>query len=84
MYRSGNGTSVLDLTFSTSNITQQIENWAVDYDNATGSDHELIKFDIRMNDHKLAMNSTIDKYNYKKANWEKFKTTLNNDNFDEN
>ena len=45
-YHYAHGSSVLDLTFSSPPITPLISNWAIDEDNPTSSDHELIRFDI--------------------------------------
>jgi Endonuclease-reverse transcriptase len=40
------GSSVLDLVFSSPSLTPSIINWAVDDENPTTSDHELIRFEI--------------------------------------
>ena len=45
-YHYSNGSSVLDLTFSSPQITDLVSNWAVDEDNPTSSDHEMIKYEI--------------------------------------
>src|SRR5437588_12992422 len=41
-YHYANGSSVLDLTFSSPHVTDLISNWAVDEKNPTSSDHEII------------------------------------------
>src|SRR5205807_3606242 len=48
-YHYSNGSSVLDLTFSSPQITDLVSNWAVDEDNPTSSDHEMIKYEITAN-----------------------------------
>ena len=45
-YHYSSGSSVLDLAFSSPAVTALISNWAIDEDNASGSDHELISFEI--------------------------------------
>jgi Endonuclease-reverse transcriptase len=58
--------SVIDLTFATKNL--QIFDWHIDDFNATGSDHELIKFNIRTKAAELADNlACSDFFNFKKA-----------------
>src|ERR1700741_3594235 len=41
-FKNGKGQSVIDLTFASPNIFDNIVNWVSDEDQATGSDHELI------------------------------------------
>jgi hypothetical protein len=44
-YHYNNGSSVIDLTFSTAGVTPLMSNRAIDEDNPTSSDHEVIQFD---------------------------------------
>jgi len=54
----------------------------VDYENTTGSDHELIKFDIITDESDMMLDATIGKYNFQKTDWEKFRQVLQSDSFD--
>jgi hypothetical protein len=45
-YRKGMGSSVLDLTIAAPAVAREVTNWAIDEDNARGSDHEVIRFQI--------------------------------------
>jgi hypothetical protein len=59
------------LTFATKNL--QIFDWHIDDFNATGSDHELIKFNIRTKATELVENlASADFFNFKKADWKQF------------
>lgn len=62
--------SIIDLTFTN---CQNVMNWSIDQNAATGSDHEVIRFDIIVAENQ-AINSlsTAIKYNIKKADWKKF------------
>jgi hypothetical protein len=77
-YHRGRGTSVLDLAFATPLTYPSICDWAVDDENTTGSDHELIRFNVHT---AASIQSTVENpiswpYNYKKADWGKFAQTL--------
>ena len=54
----------------------------MDYENTTGSDHELIKFDIITDESDMMLDATIGKYNFQKTDWEKFRQVLQSDDFD--
>jgi hypothetical protein len=41
-YRNGTGSSVLDLTIALPAVAREVTNWAMDDENPTGSDHEVI------------------------------------------
>jgi hypothetical protein len=43
-HRNGKGSSILDLTLATPHMAEEITNWAIDDEQATGSDHEVIRF----------------------------------------
>ena len=75
-YHYSNGSSVLDLAFSSPPVTALISNWAIDEDNASGSDHEIIKFEITAESDDQVIPPTTERWNWKKADWESFTKTL--------
>ena len=75
-YHYTNGSSVLDLAFCTPTITPMISNWAVDEDNPTSSDHELIRFEISSDSDEQILPPTTERWNWKKADWDAFSKTL--------
>src|ERR1700710_967200 len=75
-YHYAHGSSVLDLTFSSPPITPLISNWAIDEDNPTSSDHELIRFDISSTENTILDVPTNERWNWKKADWENFGKNL--------
>ena len=75
-YHYSNGSSVLDLAFSSPPVTALISNWAIDEDNASGSDHEIIKFEITADSDNQVIPPTTERWNWKKADWELFAKTL--------
>ena len=65
--------SVIDLAFATQNLYQLISDWYIDESNASGSDHEIIKFYIRTKKTELVDNPLCsDYFNFKKADWKLF------------
>ena len=61
--------SVIDLVFVTQNLYQLISDWYIDESNASGSDHEIIKFYIRTKKTELVDNPLCsDFFNLNKAN----------------
>ena len=65
--------SVIDLAFATQNLYQLISDWYIDESNASGSDHEIIKFYIRTKKTELVDNSLCsDYFNLNKADWKLF------------
>jgi hypothetical protein len=77
-YRKGTGSSVLDLTLATPSMTPEVTNWAVDEDLATGSDHEVIRFQIISLHPDADFTTAQPRLNWRKTDWEKFTTTLRN------
>jgi hypothetical protein len=63
---------VLELTFSRVAVTPLISNWAIDEDNPTSSDHEVIHFDITYNSEQHILPLTNEKWNWQKGDWEGF------------
>jgi hypothetical protein len=77
-YRNGTGTSILDLTFATPTSAESMTSWAVDDEATTGSDHEVIRFDITTAPLEETVTHPISqRFNFKKADWTLFNTTLN-------
>ena len=78
-YRNGTGTSILDLTFATPTTTESITSWAVDDEATTGSDHEVIRFDLTTTplEHTV-IHPICQQFNIKKADWTLFSSSLNN------
>jgi hypothetical protein len=71
-----NGSSVIDLTFSMSVVTPLISNWAIDGDNPTSSDHEVIQCDITSDSEEQILHLTNEKWNWKQVDWEGFSKHL--------
>jgi hypothetical protein len=68
--------SIIDLTFATRAIEQDIE-WYIDEEACTGSDHETLRISIATELTEYFVNPIeVDKYNLKKADWAKFKKIL--------
>ena len=70
---SGSSSSVIDLTFVNSKIENAITNWSIDENAATGSDHEVIRFELIASFKNLPTHATAlsNKYNCNKADWDK-------------
>ena len=78
-YRNGTGTSILDLTFAPPTTTESITSWAVDDEATTGSDHEVIRFDLTTTPLEHTVIHPIrQQFNLKKADWTLFSSSLNN------
>lgn len=75
-YANGTGQSVINLTFSTPDITEQMRNWATDEDAHTGLDHEVIYFKVQSEEIDTVPEPTSRRYNWKKTQWEKFNEQL--------
>ena len=71
---SGSSSSVIDLTFANSKIENAITNWSIDENADTGSDHEVIRFELIASFKNLTSHATAlsNKYNCNKADWNKF------------
>ena len=68
--------SVIDLTFSTPNLTNEMVNWSVDERANTGSDHAYIRFDIVSTEVFCPGVSATARFNWKKADWVSFHERL--------
>ncbi len=75
--RKGCRDSTLDLLFSN---TEKASDWAI-LEEKSGSDHEIISFSISIQTQSLEnqKNNQFAPYNFLKADWEKFDTTLRNE-----
>lgn len=71
-YRTGKGTSVIDLAFRSPEITLRIGNWAVNNGHPTRFDHKMIRFEIISESIELIPVPTAQQYNWKKAEWTNF------------
>ena len=71
---SGNSSSIIDLTFANFKIENAITNWSIDENAVTGSDHEVIRFELIASFKNLTSHATAlsNKYNCNKADWDKF------------
>ena len=71
---SGSSSSVIDLTFANSKIENAITNWSIDENTVTGSDHEVIRFELIASFKNLTSHATalFNKYNCNKADWNTF------------
>ena len=71
---SGNSSSIIDLTFANSKIENAITNWSIDENEVTGSDHEVIRFELIASFKNLTSHATAlsNKYNCNKADRDKF------------
>ncbi|RPA71125.1 hypothetical protein BJ508DRAFT_218406 [Ascobolus immersus RN42] len=70
--------SVLDLAFATGDLYDWISNWAICAGDteATGSDHEMCRFEILHDGTATVPSPTAPRYNWKKADWKVFHSTL--------
>ena len=71
---SGKSSSIIDLTFANSKIENAITNRSIDENAVTGSDHEVIIFELSASFKNLKSHATAlsNKYNCNKADWDKF------------
>ncbi len=76
-FRDSTTSSVIDLAFATQNLYSLISDWHVDENNASGSDHEIIKFNIRTKATELVENPLCSEFfNLNKADWKLFSEEL--------
>ena len=64
---SGISQSILDLTFATSNIAENIVDWTINDEIVTRSDHEVIAFNLLSKNAPKVDNSLNASYNVQKA-----------------
>ena len=65
--------SIIDLAFATQKLSEDISDWYINESNASDSDHEIIRFNIKTKAAKLIENSICSQFfNLKKADWKLF------------
>ena len=74
-YRTGKGTSIIDLTFASPGLADEVRNWCLDPDAETGSDHGTIRYEL-VSTSSLLTTPLAPKYNWRKADWDKFTSLL--------
>jgi hypothetical protein len=77
-YRNGIGSSVLDLMRAAPAVAMEVSNWAVDEENPTSSDHEVVLFQISMLHPDTEHETPQPRLNWRKTNWDAFTSTLQN------
>jgi hypothetical protein len=75
-YYYNNGSSATNLSFTMAVVTPLIRNWAIDEDDATSAEHEVIHFDITSDSKEHILPLTNEKWNWKMADWEGFSKHL--------
>ena len=69
--------SIIDLIFAIIVIESKIDNWYIDEEAYTGSDHEVIRFSINKDsEDNLISPIKQERYNLDKADWGKFKESI--------
>jgi hypothetical protein len=75
-YRNSIGSSVLDLTIASPAMAREVMDWAMDDANPTGSDHEVITFQITSLHPDMDITTSPPRLNWKKTDWDTFVKTL--------
>jgi hypothetical protein len=75
-FRGHEGSSVLALTLASLAMTDEVANWAVDDEQATGSDHKVIRFQAQSMHPDLETTTPQPHLNWQKTNWDEFATLL--------
>jgi hypothetical protein len=75
-YQQGTRSSVIDLTLASPAMMEEVGNWAIDDELATGSDHEVIRFDIQTVHPDIEPTPPPERLNWRKTDWALFSTTL--------
>lgn len=74
--RNGQGTSVLDLTFITTDLHKYVDDWCVDEEALTGSDHLPVRFTIISENSRTVESPMKPRLNWSKTDWDLFNNTL--------
>jgi hypothetical protein len=75
-YRNRTGSLVLDLMLTTPVVAREVSNWAVDKENPTGSNHEVILFQISILYPDTEYKTPKPHLNWHKTNGDVFTSTL--------
>jgi hypothetical protein len=59
-------------------VAREVSNWAIDEENPTSSDHEVVTFQITSLHPNADFTSPEPRLNWKKTNWDTFTSTLQN------
>lgn len=72
----GTGESIIDLAFSTPNLTWEIDNWTINEEAHAGSDQKVNTFAIYSTSIEIVPEPTTQRYNWNKMNWPEFRKQL--------
>jgi hypothetical protein len=75
-YRNGTGSSVIDLTIAAPAVAREVTDWAIDEDHLTGSDHEVVRFNIVTLHPDAECTHARPHLNWRKTDWDTFVSTL--------
>jgi hypothetical protein len=78
LFRKGTCSSVLDLLIAAPSVAREVSNWAIDEENPTGSNHEVVTYQITSLHPDADITSPEPRLNWKKTNWDTFTSTLQN------
>jgi hypothetical protein len=75
-YRNGTGSSVIDPTIAAPAVAREVMDWAIDEDHPTGSDHEVVRFNIVTLHPDTECTHARPHLNWRKTDWDTFVSTL--------
>jgi hypothetical protein len=75
-YKNGQGTSVLDPTLASPTMVWEATNWVIDDAQATGSDHEVIRFEVTTTIPNPTIAIPQPHLNWSRTDWDSFSDTL--------
>jgi hypothetical protein len=75
-YRNGTGSSVIDLMIAVPAVAREVTDWAIDEDHPTGSDHEVVRFNIVTLHPDAECTHARPCLNWCKTDWDTFASTL--------
>jgi hypothetical protein len=75
-YRNSIGFSVIDLTIAVPAVAREVTDWAIDEDHLTGSDHEVVRFNIVTLHPDAKCTHARPCLNWHKTDWDTFASTL--------
>jgi len=68
--------STIDLTFVSPQVEEDVINWAIDDEAATGSDHATIRFQLISHNSHVPLPASQPRHNWNKADWDLFSNHL--------